>query len=117
MVQDNLYLLCAFFLQGMYPPAMPDIYGNRHPLPQQGHRYMNVGQAHMRRMETPSGPIFPSKNKRSCKYFSCIAIIVLNILKRATLARLFIINCNIHKSISQGTYSKICIKQPVESYD
>ncbi|XP_066928240.1 CREB-regulated transcription coactivator 3-like [Clytia hemisphaerica] len=53
-------------MQGMYPPGMPDIYTNRHgPLPQQGHRYMNVGQAHMRRMEPPSGPIFPSKNKRS----------------------------------------------------
>lgn len=54
----------------MYPPGMPDIYTNRHgPLPQQGHRYMNVGQAHMRRMEAPSGPIFPSKNKRSCMLF------------------------------------------------
>ena len=51
----------------MYPPPMQDIYGNRHSqLQHQGHRYMNVGQAHMRRMETPSGPIYPSKNKRSC---------------------------------------------------
>lgn len=53
-------------MQGVFP-HMGDIYGNR-PIhhPQQSHGYVGhgVAQGHLRRMD-PSGPIYPSKNKRS----------------------------------------------------